>query len=857
MRSLKGFLIAGAVVASLLLFAAAYGVTAYISRHYVYEDAKEQAEYLAQQTFSSMFQIMRKGWQREDVEAYLAALESSTEDKPFQIDVFRGDIVADLYGSIDQPALTAPIRETFRTGESHRLEEGTELTFLKPLKAREECLRCHTNAEAGDVLGVIRVSEDVGPQLARAQEDFRLAFLGIALLPLAVSLLAARLIGGRINRSLTKLGTSIERVNSVDDLKDVEAEVPEVGFTELDQLGHQVRELANRMRAIAVDKDLLEFEIRLLEKFVITSEVVQDWREYIKNLLLEINTVIDAYALFSLFKVDEEVYDLEVFWMYQPTESTMALVTEQIREALEENPHFGAASEVEINHSVADPSEHLPEVGAREMEVQTKSLLLEVPKIGGIVGIGVHATTTQDPTRMLVTESILSTLLNVVGSVRAISKYTKDLEYYANRDPLTDLYNQRTFRELMAYEVGRAQRNEYPFGLLVIDLDNFKGINDHYGHHFGDHFLQAFASALDAERRQGDVLARYGGDEFVVMLPEAGYEQAYSVAERMLAAADSVALQAPDGEAVRATISIGAAIYPDHAEEAKDLFMFADNMMYRAKTEGKHRIGIPSDEDVVEVFREIGEKDMLVQQAVDEKRLVPFYQPIYAADSRCVVAHEVLSRIRTDGDQVMSAGEFIEHAERLGIVHKMDYIIMEQTFARAQETGYQGLLFINLSPRALVLKEFFEQVRELKARFEIDPARVVFELTERETVRNLALLEKFVQDLKLEGFKFAVDDFGSGFASFHYLKRFPIDYVKIEGDFIANMVHDARDHAFVKSMALLADELEIQTVAEFIEDEAIMEAVQEVGIDLAQGFHLSRPQPDFVDGSGESVNPEE
>jgi EAL domain-containing protein (putative c-di-GMP-specific phosphodiesterase class I) len=279
--------------------------------------------------------------------------------------------------------------------------------------------------------------------------------------------------------------------------------------------------------------------------------------------------------------------------------------------------------------------------------------------------------------------------------------------------------------------------------------------------------------------------------------------------------------------------------------------MFADNMMYRAKTEGKHRVGMPTEEDVVEVFREMGEKNMVVQQAVDEKRLVPFFQPIYSGDGERVVAHEVLSRIQTEGDKILSAGEFIEHAERLGLVHKLDYIIMEQTFARAREVGYDGLLFINLSPRALVLKEFFEQVRELVDRFEMDPGQVVFELTERETVRNIALLEKFVNDLKLKGFKFAIDDFGSGFASFHYLKRFPIDYVKIEGDFIANMIHDERDHAFVKSMATLAGELNIRTVAEFIEDQTILDEVQAVGIDLAQGFYLGRPQPHFQGETGE------
>ncbi|HKL77002.1 MAG TPA: bifunctional diguanylate cyclase/phosphodiesterase [Gammaproteobacteria bacterium] len=853
MRSIKGFILAAAVAASLVLFGVAYGVTSWISREYVHRTAERQAEYLAHQTFNSMFQIMRKGWSREDVEAFLGALERSTADKPFAIEVFRGERVASLYGEIEQPPITPPIRQVFRSGEPLRRSESDRLTFYKPLQAREECLRCHTNAAKGDVLGVISVRQDLGPEIAAAQADFRTAFLLIAFLPLLIAVGVAHIISRRIDDSVNRLGQSIERVNRVDDLRDVESEVPEVGFDELNNLATQVRDLATRLRGIAVDKDLLEFEIRLLEKFVITSDVVQDWRDYIKNLLQEINAVIDAYALFSLFKVDEEVYDLEVFWLKQPTDATRDGVTRRIRAALESNPHFGDATEVAINHNVVMPEHSLGEIPGEQLDLQTKSLFLESPKIGGIVGIGVHSGTAQDPTRLLVTESILSTLLNVVGSVRAISKYTRDLEYYASRDPLTDLYNQRTFRELLSYEVERAQRRDYAFGLLVIDLDNFKAINDRYGHSFGDRFLEAFARALEAGLRRGDVLARYGGDEFVAFLPETGYEQTYSVAQRLLEAADTVALSAPQGQTVRATVSIGGALYPDHAGEATDLFMFADNMMYRAKTEGKHRIGMPTEEDLVEVFREMGERSMLVQNAIDERRVEPFFQPICVSASGEVAGYEVLSRIRNEDGRIVPAGEFIQYAERMGVVHKLDFILMGRCFETVAATGYEGLLFINLSPRALVLKEFFEETRSLVREYGIAPERVVFEITERETVQNLTLLEKFVNDLKFEGFQFAVDDFGSGFASFHYLRQFPIDYVKIEGDFVANMVRDSRDYAFVKSMATLAQELRITTVAEYIEDEAILQAVRDVGVDLAQGFHLGRPAAELTAHIGGSA----
>jgi EAL domain-containing protein (putative c-di-GMP-specific phosphodiesterase class I) len=191
----------------------------------------------------------------------------------------------------------------------------------------------------------------------------------------------------------------------------------------------------------------------------------------------------------------------------------------------------------------------------------------------------------------------------------------------------------------------------------------------------------------------------------------------------------------------------------------------------------------------------------------------------------------------------VAAGEFIEVAERLGVIHKLDLIVMEKAFALAAEQGYQGLLFVNLSPKALVLNEFFDGIRHQVEAAGLRPEQIVFELTERDTVRNVGMLEQFVNRLHIDGYKFAIDDFGSGFSSFHYIKRFPVDYIKIEGDFIANMINDHRDMAFVQSIALLARQLGIRTIGEFVESAEVMIAVADAGIDYAQGYHIGKPSP--------------
>lgn len=840
-RTIKGFMLLAALAGSLLLFAGAYAVVASLYDRTVREDAREVSGVLAGQTFDAMFQVMRKGWTRAELEEFLAAMRGRFSDTPYSLEIYRGDLVEALYGPIEQPLPDAAIRQAFADGRNVVREDDDGLRHVYPLLARQECLGCHSNAAVGDTLGVIDLRQDLRPVLERARAGFMAALWLVVPVMLVGAFLVAMFIHSRIDHSVQLLRGRVGQVNKVSDLAHFAMDESQVGFRELDDILGEVRALVERLREFAVDKDLLEFEIRLLERFIITSEVVRDWREYVNHLLLEINKVMEAYVLFSVFKVEEEVFDLEIFWRNRPTPHMTQVLERSVRAVLQRHPYFKGMASVEVNHNTADASRDMPNLSESDIELQSKSLFVDTPKIGGIVGIGVQAGLGKDPMRLLVMESILSTLLNVVGSVKAIYKYTKELEYYATRDPLTHLYNQRAFWELLEYEMDRAKRKEERIGLLMIDVDNFKGVNDTYGHTFGDAFLQAFANLLKQVFRHGDVVARYGGDEFVVLLTDAPENQAMTAAQRLVEEASQLSLTAPDGKAVRVTISIGIAMCPDHAEAARDLFLIADNLMYRAKSEGKNRVLLAGSDDVAEIYRGIGAQSFSILAALEEKRFVPYFQPIVTTVDSGPFAFEVLSRMQGEDGQVAVAGDYIDVAERMGVVHKLDYQVMEHAFETMRRTGYQGKLFVNLSPKALILGEFMPTVERLVAGCGINPSQVVFELTERETVRNLALLQTFVTELKAHGFQFAIDDFGSGFSSFHYLKHFPIDYVKIDGDFIINLMHDERDQVFVRHMAAMARDLGIRTIAEFVEDAEVMAHVREAGIDYVQGYFIGRP----------------
>ena len=842
-KSLQGFILSASILTAVLFFGGSYWLFTSVYQEGLRKAAVEQSGVLARVAFQSMSQVMFAGWNRQQLLDFAETTRQSLAGTRSSITLYRGDLVAARYGVLDQAPGDALAQAALARGAvGQDIAADGVVRYVFPLKAEPRCLACHDNARTGDVLGAIDVRQDMAGTFGAAQDAFFSTMLWVAPLPFIVALLVVLRLNVRIGRAVETLKGRIERITRVDDLRHLSEEDGSVGFREFDAVFDQVRHVALRLRTLAVDKDLLEFEIRLMEKFIITSEVVKDWHEYVKELLLEINHVLEAYALFCIFKVEEELFSLEIFWLHKPGDELRREMEARVRQLFLANPYFRDAAEIAINHNVADPSRDMPPITAAEMGLQTKSLVVETPKIGGIVGIGVQAGEMVDDTRTLVMDSVLSTLLNVVGSVKAIHKYTKDLEYYATRDPLTNLYNQRVFWELLEYEIGRAGRHQQQFALLVIDLDNFKSINDTYGHHVGDCFLQEFATTLRHALRLEDVVCRYGGDEFAAILPEVSGDEAHSAAERVVAMASDVVALAADGSRAKASVSVGLALFPDHADNKKDLFLLADNMMYKAKGEGKNRAAQPTEMDVAEAFRRIGEKSQIVLHAVEQQSVQAYFQPIMHTGSREIEAVEVLSRIQT-GEGLFEAGEFIELAEKMGIIHKLDYIVIEKGLIEVVLRGYAGYVFFNLSPKAMVLSEFLPRVREIVARHGVDPGRIVFEITERETIKNITLLTKFVNALKLDGFKLAVDDFGSGFSSYHYLKHFPIDFIKIEGEFVLNVCRNDTDSAFVRSIATLAKELGIRSIAEFVEDEEVLQQVRAAGVDYVQGWHVGRPRP--------------
>jgi len=590
---------------------------------------------------------------------------------------------------------------------------------------------------------------------------------------------------------------------------------------------------------------LMKFQAELLKTLALSSDTLKHWRKRTSSLLIEASDVLDVCFAFTFQLGDDEQYALDLFWQVTPPPGTRQIIEEMVLQRIAACPAFGTVPEYSLIQTTALPDQTLPDFSTLRVSIETLDFIVDSPLSRSMVGVGIRSGRSWSGLDKIAGDSMLTTLVDIAASVRTIALYTREVERFATRDPLTNLYNQISFWDLLNYETERSKRQRYKFSLLVIDIDNFKNVNDTYGHEIGDSYLKSFSSILRAAVRGGDIAARYDGDQFTAILPVCDEGQAYIVAQRFIESVRELSLPLPDGGMLKGTASIGVAVYPDHAQEARDLYLLADSKLSQAKSFGKDRLSMPTDQDNVADLKSIGEKNIMILEALSRKQFVPYFQPIMNIKTMKIEAYEVLTRI-VIGDRVIAAAEFIETAEGMGAIGKIDYQLIDMAFSRVREKNYKGHLFLNLSPKALVLNEFMPTVRRFITDYHIDPSKMVFEITERDTVKNLSLVEQFVHDLKGEGFRFAIDDFGAGYSSYQYLKTFSVDYLKVDGEFIRNMGENSSiEMAIVKSIAALAESLGIKTIAEYVETREILGQVESTGIDFAQGYYIQRPSPDL------------
>jgi diguanylate cyclase (GGDEF)-like protein/PAS domain S-box-containing protein len=427
-------------------------------------------------------------------------------------------------------------------------------------------------------------------------------------------------------------------------------------------------------------------------------------------------------------------------------------------------------------------------------------------------------------------------------------RFESQLKYLADHDVLTGLFNRRRFEEELARQVAYTQR--YGGGAaLLLDLDNFKYINDVLGHQGGDELIRSVAGLLRQRLRETDVLARLGGDEFAILLPQVGREHAEEMAKRLVHAVRGHTVVAAE-RPIRVTTSVGVTVLGEAELTAEEVLVEADIAMYEAKEAGRDRHAIYTPEVGSRMRRKAGMPwTDRIRAALADDGFLLYYQPILDLASGDVSQYELLLRMRgeEDGDVVLP-GAFLPPAERFGLIRDIDrWVVHEaiQLLARLEQKGsnLELLLEINLSGKSVGDPELPKLIARDLAEAGLDPTKLIFEITETAAIANMEDAAKFARGLNQLGCRFALDDFGAGFGSFYYLKYLPLDYLKIDGDFIEKLASSPVDQRMVKAMVDVARGLEMKTIAEYVGDDESVRLLRDFGVDYAQGFHVGKPAP--------------
>ena len=428
--------------------------------------------------------------------------------------------------------------------------------------------------------------------------------------------------------------------------------------------------------------------------------------------------------------------------------------------------------------------------------------------------------------------------------VTARRRHEDQIRYLAMHDALTDLPNRRALDGTMERVVWSARRGS-PGVVMVIDVDNFKPVNDTLGHLGGDQLLAELARLMRSTLRPGDFLARLGGDEFAVVLQDTSLEAAQTTAERLRGAVASTPFRFGD-RLFELTISIGIAPI-DAATEASAAMVHADSAMYAAKDSGKDRIvSYPFGEAEGRRLIEASRWAARIRDALREERFVLCYQPVMRLGNNEPEHYEALIRmLDRDGSQIPPE-QFISAAERFGLMPQIDRWVVDHVIKLLRNPAQEARIFVNVSGASLGDAALLEFIEERIVAAKLPPGRLAFEITESAAIRDLTAAQSWIRKLKDRGCLFAIDDFGVGFSSFSYLRALSADYVKIDRSFVSDVDVNPTNRALVRAVMTVAQTLGKEVIAEGVETDAHAATLIELGVELAQGYRWGVPLVDLT-----------
>ena len=421
----------------------------------------------------------------------------------------------------------------------------------------------------------------------------------------------------------------------------------------------------------------------------------------------------------------------------------------------------------------------------------------------------------------------------------------EQIEYQAYHDALTGLPNRLLFRDRLTVALAHARRHETALAVMFLDLDRFKNVNDTLGHTLGDELLRVVAERLRCVLREGDTIARMGGDEFTILLSDLkAAEDAAKIAQKLL---DAVAEPMPiEGHELFVTTSIGISLYPDDGDSADALLKNADNAMYRAKETGRNAFQLCTRAMNNRAAERLSVENSL-RRAIDRNELLIHFQPLIRLESRATVGMEALLRWERPGHGIVPPATFIDIAEETRLIVPIGEWVLRQACVQAkqwQRGAYPSIrVSVNLSPRQFQQADLVAVVADALTASDLEPKYLELEITESTAMMNLDRTIAMLGELHELGVRIALDDFGTGHSSLNYLRHFPIDRVKIDREFVQEIELSRSTRAIIAAVVGMARGLDLAVTAEGVETHAQVDFLVDQGCEEVQGFLFGRPAP--------------
>lgn len=420
-------------------------------------------------------------------------------------------------------------------------------------------------------------------------------------------------------------------------------------------------------------------------------------------------------------------------------------------------------------------------------------------------------------------------------------KANQMIAHMAEHDALTGLLNRRRFQKELDKWGLYALRYQRGAALLFIDLDKFKFVNDTYGHHAGDQYLTAVSELLRTTLRTTDTVARWGGDEFAVLLPETSKDAAIEVANKVLRILNEARFEIERHE-LRPSASIGMALFPDHSEDFRELILFADAAMYEAKNAGRNcwRMYSSTPQERLCIQEQMEWEDRL-RRALENDQFVLFYQPVMRLADNTTMGYEALLRMEDRDGKLINPGVFLASAERFGLAVSIDHMVIRKAIRKILSLEAHDIwISLNLSHSSLKDEQLLGYIRAALKEGALQHGQLHFEVAEGAALEYIGQVRDLGKQLKTMGCRLVLDDFGHG-PVHHYLQQMPVDMVKIDASFIRNLPAHPGNQTLIKNLTTVAHDLGIEVVAKFVEDVSLLPLLRELKVDYVQGFAIGRP----------------